>query len=419
MAQPAAPGDAAAAAAAPAPEPPGERTPLVGGTERPASLLQRFEERFVTSPFLKKLETTFLEAYSTSPHCTLEDGVVVDYEPYKLASLRNLSAVKGTVLLDPLLLVEMVILTLLFLLAAVPLLLYQLLGQNDSAHYVHEKLQAQESNIRKFSMIMTMLAAFLLSLYMGIMVGRWWTIRTAGVGAIKAAAADLQMFVSQFVTRDEEVLSAIRRYARASLRLIFLWRRQLLENEKEMEVNLVDTGILTKDELALLTSSKWNHNLYESIWAWEVSIIETLHQEGLIKGEQMLMMLLQKCCDGRAGVQTIVTHLAVKVPMQYVHLLGFIVKLHNLIVAGLMGICFSVALKERNVIICLQLYGRTLLMPFLFNAILTICAELSDPFDGGAGDFPQKRYDAGIEKDARSLTIAGQHLPAWLEERKG
>merc|ERR1719359_2245716 len=103
--------------------------------------------------------------------------------------------------------------------------------------------------------------------------------------------------------------------------------------------------------------------------------------------------------------------------MQYVHLLGFIVKLHNLVLAVAMGILFSSALKQRNVIVCLQLYGRTLLMPFLFNSILLINAELSDPFDGGTADYPYLKYDKGFDVDGTSFLEAGANLPAWLEDR--
>merc|ERR1740117_1126043 len=81
-----------------------------------------------------------------------------------------------------------------------------------------------------------------------------------------------------------------------------------------------------------------------------------------------------------------------------------------------MGVLFSSALKERNVIVCLQLYGRSILMPFLFNAILVINAELADPFDGGKGDFPKDKYDKGIQNDVRSFVTAGSRLPPWLAE---
>merc|ERR1719183_2831392 len=89
-------------------------------------------------------------------------------------------------------------------------------------------LREQEPKMRAFAMIMTTLAAFLLSFYTSICVARWWVMRTAGVGGIKAATVDLEWLLYQNVTQEEKYLSAIRRYGRASLVLIFLWRRSEL-----------------------------------------------------------------------------------------------------------------------------------------------------------------------------------------------
>lgn len=374
------------------------------------------------TPVIQKVWTELREAYGGASHCKFENGVVVDYEPYKMASLRTLCMCKGTVLVDPVLLFEQVILTGIFLLAAVPLYALQSdqisWGDKESRVYHYEKLVEQEGPIRKFSMIITSLAALLLSLYTSIMIARWWTIRTQGVGAIKGAATELVLYISQFVTQDEEMLNAIQRYARASLKLIFLWRRMLIADEDVVRADLLSNNILKEEEIDELFSKTWNHNLYESIWCWNVSIVQTLWAEDKIKNPEMLMLLLEKCAEGRAGVALIATHLTTKVPMVYVHLLGFIVKLHNLICALLMGVLFSLAVKERNVLVCVQLFGRTLIMPFLFNAILMINSEISDPFDGQESDFPDHRYDMELKRGTDSMLEAGLHLPTWLQERR-
>jgi len=373
------------------------------------------------TPLITKLRLTLDEAYSMEDSSSFEHGVVTDYEPYKLSTMSVFCACKGTVIQDFALFFELFVLTLVFLAVALPLYAMQSraigLAHGPDRRALFDKLQDQESNIRKFSLIMTMLAAFLLSLYTSLMVSRWWAIRTGGVGAMKAATSDILISVSQFVTKDAQVLDAIGRYTRASLRLLFIWRRGNINDDDTLHKELVEPGILTNDELDLLMSETWNVNLPESIWAWQVSIIRTLYQEGKIQNDQMLVMLLEKCSEGRAGVQLICTHLSTKVPMQYVHLLGFIVKLHNLIVAVLMGVLFSSALKERNVIVCLQLYGRSILLPFLFNAILVINAELSDPFDGGSADFPMFKYDKSFESDAQCFIEAGSKPPSWLDQR--
>jgi len=103
--------------------------------------------------------------------------------------------------------------------------------------------------------------------------------------------------------------------------------------------------------------------------------------------------------------------------MQYVHLLGMLVKVHNLILAVIMGFLFGAAVRNQEIIICLQLAGRTLILPLLFNAILLINAELSDPFDGHPTDFPGNALSAGLEKDANSLVKAYHNMPEWMARR--
>jgi len=369
-------------------------------------------------PMFASLKDRWAEAYSIrTSHATIEEGRVgmhvVDYEPVKLSTFRAFCAVSGTVLEDPVLFTEQMILTCIFFMCAAPVY-YAFNAKTETAGTsVNHWLDSQEAKMRAFSTIITALAAFLLSFYTSITVNRWWTIRTAGVGAIKAAVMELEMFVHQLVTEDEEVLSAIRRYGRASLALIFLWRRGDMANMKQ---DLTSRDILTEEECDKLL--EFNHNLHESIWMWQAGIISMLNDEGKVKSPPFLCFLLSRVSQGRTGVQVIATHLSVKVPMQYVHLLGFMVKIHNLVIAVLMGILFGAAVRDGQIIICTQLFGRTLVLPLLFNAILLINAELSDPFDGGTSDFPGCKYDKAIENDGKANINAANAMPAFISKRR-
>merc|ERR1719456_426608 len=144
-----------------------------------------------------------------------------------------------------------------------------------------------------------------------------------------------------------------------------------------------------------------------------------LYKEGKLKSDQIFNMLLQRCTKGREAVQCVHTHLAVRIPMQYVHLLGLLVKMHNTVLAMIMGILFGAAVRNNAWIVCTQLFGRTLILPFLFNAILLINAELSDPFDGGETDFPGMTYQAALEKDSKGIIAATKNMPPWLRKRYG
>jgi len=363
-------------------------------------------------------------AFSTDDHAKFTQSfdkshdVLVDYAPLKFSTFRVLFACRGTVLTNPVLLFEQIIVTLLFVSMAVPCYIYFSRDLAENRHgeelSLRKWLNAQEAKMRAFAMIMTLLASMLLSFYTSIAVGRWWTIRTGGVGGIKAATVELEMFISTLVTQEEQVLSAIRRYGRTSLMLIFLWRGEKMSKLREV---LVRPDLLTEHEADQLLS--WNHNLHETIWGWQTGIVQMLYKEGKIHSDPLYGMLLDRCSGGRAAVQLTATHLSVRIPMQYVHLLGWLVKLHNTVLATIMGLLFGAALRKAEVIICIQLFGRTLILPVLFNAILLINAELSDPFDGGSTDFPGALYEKTLEKDGMGMVSARQNMPEWVTVRSG
>merc|ERR1719333_1970858 len=191
---------------------------------------------------------------------------------------------------SPVLLVEQLILIGIFLACCAPVYVF---FKDDVGHggggkmselSVRRFIANQEPKMRAFSLIMTGLAAFLLSFYTSIIVTRWWSMRTGGVGGIKAATVDLELLLYQSVTQDKGVLSAVRRYGRTSLFLIFMWRREQTKDNEELKRNLIERDLLDENEAAQLL--KWNkHCLHETIWAWQMAIVNKLKQDGKIKSD--------------------------------------------------------------------------------------------------------------------------------------
>lgn len=339
--------------------------------------------------------------------------VTTDYQPLKFSTFRVFTSIKGTVLQDPVIFTEQFMITLIFVACAFPVYIWfnkdAGIGQGDES--MRKWLAEQETRMREFAMIMTVLASLLLSFYSAMAVTRWWVIRTGGVGGIKQATMELTLNISQCVTQEAQVLDAVRRYSRASLVLVYMWRRKALDQKQY----LVQLEILTQQEVDQL--KKWDHCLHETIWAWQTAIVCALWQERKFKSDQCFRSCLEACSEGRKAIQVIHTHLAVKIPMQYIHLLGLLVKMHNFVLSIIMGSLFGAAVRNGETIICIQLAGRTLLLPLLFNAILLINAELSDPFVGNPTDFPGLMYQNGLEKDGSGIVQAGQNMPDWLAKR--
>lgn len=362
-------------------------------------------------------------AYGNAPHGTFtkspvpgdNDEFLTDYQPLKLSSSRVFCLSRGTMFHNPVLFVEQALIVAVFFGFAGFVYFYFKVEVDKPGKDVSvaKFLREQENKMRAFAAIMTGLATFLLSFYTAITVGRWWTMRTAGVGAIKTATVDLQLLLAQHCPQEDRALAAVQRYGRASLMLIFLWRSGELKNLKKM---LTERRVLEESECDLLLSSS-RHCLHETIWSWQTAIVASLRRQGKIESDRLFAELLQKCQDGRAAAQCIHTHLVVRVPFQYVHLLGLIVKMHNMIIAIIMGTLFGAAYRNGYTILCVQLFGRVLILPFLFNAILLINCDLADPFNGGEADFPVEIYQANIGKDCAGIVNVSNNLPALLQDK--
>jgi predicted membrane chloride channel (bestrophin family) len=219
-------------------------------------------------------------------------------------------------------------------------------------------------------------------------------------------------------TRDEKILSAVRRYSRASLMIIFLKRRHGAQELKSRLGSLSDWGVLTEDEVEKLRA--YNNNLAESIWTWNVNIVTQLYQQGLIKTEWQYTYILDRAMLGRSGAALIGAQMGTPIPFQYVHLLSFLVKLHNLMLAVVFGAFWGYDLGTGNAheLASFQVIGRVMLVPFLYNSLLIINETLADPFGNDINDFPMTKYEKGIESDGASYVEAGAHLPGLLSSKR-
>ncbi|CAK0793046.1 unnamed protein product [Prorocentrum cordatum] len=170
---------------------------------------------------------------------------------------------------------------------------------------------------------------------------------------------------------------------------------------------LVNLNVLTEEEVSKLR--EYEKNLAESIWTWVARIVRNLHRKGDIKSDIMLNFVLEKVAKGRGGAALIGAQMATPIPLPYVHLLGLLVKLHNYCLALCTGYLLAVDSSKWPELTVIAFF-----VPFLYNSLLLINAELADPFDGGVNDFPMERYELAMESDGRSYLQAGLHTPEWM-----
>lgn len=327
------------------------------------------------------------------------------WRSHRLSTLQVFTYTTGTVFTHPVLWVEQFVTTFIFFTVTCCIVYY------PPANY-DNWVNTTEGNIQSFTTLLSALAGFLLSFYVTLCINRWWDLRINGVGKIWDATSELNLFISRCATDEEdELLLAIRRYARASLLLICIQHKDKELIFKELE----QTGLLHRDELEKLTQMT---NVAECIWTWITEIVTMLHKEGKIKEAPLYTFLLGKCNDGRSAAARIAGFLSTHIPLIYVHLLCYMVKLHNLLLALLLAMLGSSHFMQGRWFLFVQVVGRIFLMPLVYNSILLICELLQDPFEGDLGDFPLGEYLDEVDSKAAGYVLAGKLLPDLLKKRR-
>jgi predicted membrane chloride channel (bestrophin family) len=320
---------------------------------------------------------------------------VTGYDALRLSSSMLFFTVKGTVFTNCILWAETLLLLTIFAIT----------------NRVFAWLDIHQEDIMKgvepFVGRISTLAAFLIGFYTSATMARWWTIRTQGIGKTWGAMRQLTFWMSEIVTRDAEIHAAVRRYARASMAIAFFEHRKGPMDDK-LEA-LTKHGFLTEEERDNILTVGANHSKVP--WSWIAAIVEGLNKNGSMGCDNTYAFLMSAVSDGRNGLEVIGTYLGTPIPLPYVHLLGFLVKLHNIFLA----LCYAYTSADCG---CDYLFYtlKVLLIPFLYNALLLINAELSNPLDGQVNDFPLGVYEKAMETEGKAFYEAANHRPDWIEK---
>lgn len=347
------------------------------------------------------------------PHVHTEMGYDTEqfykYESAQFITMRVLILMKGTVLMSGVLWIEQLLTMGLF--GSVLLVFWKSKFMSEEAV---EEFREEEGDIRNFCGTLSELAALLLAFLVSLRIGKWWNLRM-NIQQMTQANAQLQLLISQFCTRDRDVMSSISRYIRAAMMMIFIKNRGYAH---DLDV-LVTRGVLTEEELEGLRAMKSHGvDMDKCLWTWIAQIIKKLLENGFITSDTLYQSILQTADSFVKGWYSIDTELNTQIPMKYVHLLGWVVKVHNLVVASLMGVVAGLCMFRGQKIMMVQACIRVFIMSFVYNAILIIDQELGNPFCGNNSGFAMEDFDHRIKNHMSVIVEAGDHLPAWMETWK-
>lgn len=283
------------------------------------------------------------------------------------------------------------------------------------------ELVGKESAIRAFIAMFSTLIGLLLSFYTALNLGRWWQMRM-GVEQVQEGCKKLVVMMYTGVTENAMLLDNINRYARASLYLIFA-TSQYQEGQEAPVDKAVAMDLLTPEEKEKLVKlSPYNSFVHaETLWVWLAKAVTMCHDQGLTKGPPHYCALMAAIDQGRHGITMIQAHLETPIPFGYVHMLCMMVQLHNFIMTVLMALtCVKNSGGEKGMqpVSMFRTAFRAFFMPFLYNAILILNAQVSDPFSGDDGDFDWNNYDVSIKLSTKAFAKASEHLPDWVSKEK-
>lgn len=322
----------------------------------------------------------------------------------RLTTVRALALLRGTIFHNRLMVTEQIVV---LLLACVVATVAGLISS------VREHLVDIETVASTLLPTLSWSVTLFLGTYLGLSVGRWWRLRTAGIGTAWAGMLSLVSVIGQCVTQEKWVLSAIERYARASLQFIFLKRRGV----EDPLGTLRRRGLLLEEEV-LAMGDEMDACLSECFWVFTAGILADLWREGKISSPALYQELLLKADTARTAIVTINAQLGTPVPFQYVHLLSVLVKVHNLALGLCNGALASVFLAEGRYVMMVATLLRSQLMSCVFTSVLLMSQELQFPFDGYASDFPMLKYDTRQRIGATKYGEVSKTWPKVLKALK-
>jgi len=363
-----------------------------------------------------KLHTPVIEAYGLlndeERGIAMANGIHEPYDVNHFVTVKVFGKLNGTVFTSSVLWKET------FLMAAMYWIIFGLFiydRMDDFSSFV-----GKESSIRAFLSMFSTLIGLLLSFYTALNLGRWWQMRMA-VDKIIAGSDRLTVMLCQ-ITQDKEVLQHINRYARASLFIVFA-QNQEEPGKADPRTQAVQQGLLTQEEVEKL--ELLSHKPFvqaETLWVWIANVVTRFHNQGLSKGAPHYCSLMAAVEESRSGIECIQTFLETPIPIGYVHLLCLMVKLHNVILTLLMSMATVKNAGGRGGFQAVGVFRtafRAFFMPFLYNAILILNSEVTNPFGGDPGDFEFANYDVHMAVAGKACAGAIDNAPKWITKIPG
>lgn len=269
--------------------------------------------------------------------------------------------------------------------------------------------------IRTLSSTLNRFMPFIFAMYLNVVFGRWWTMRTQGLGSMWQAVDDLGVILASHCPGDhfKEQRGAMLRYGMLSQALIYHTARKDLNLE-----TLVEDGLLAETERHVLQGAVGS--MPQTVWVWILDLWKSLHTNGHIEW-WVLQEAQDLVVEGRRSVKVALTYVTCQIPFGWVHLMTLMVNITILVlvvktavvaakdIADMRAGAWPCSLDADRGFVCntdfrdevalMSQLVQLFIVPFLFLAFLEFTNELSNPYGEDPHDFPRNVYMTGMRNE--------------------
>lgn len=280
--------------------------------------------------------------------------------------------------------------------------------------YGFGRLAAPENikTLEHISGYFSFVVAILLGMYVSTGAARWWDMRNGCLGGLWSAINDVILLLSTRCRSkdDRPMKEKILRLCLLSHRLLYAKARHK-ESPEDLQ-GIVNSGLMTPDEAAALNGETAKAQI---VWVWISMIFIEMKKSGKID-HWFLTKLELLCSKANTSILAVFSYVHTQIPFTYVHLLVTNVILSNLLLVTKCGFVIGGAEIHRptNHFLLMAQMLESIIVPFMYHAILGLVGELENPFGTDEVDFPCLSYHVVIRNECETYIRKGESIPDSL-----
>jgi len=246
-------------------------------------------------------------------------------------------------------------------------------------------------------LIFASLVAFLLGLFLSTTFSRWWACREK-LGVVMNNSAYLTMLLTNFVTMEEAPQQTARniiRWMNLAHALIYKHANKDFDYEDIMKDQLI-----TSEEMKKLDTYG---NLPVMVLGWCMNGLRELISENKLGPVSAISPCINCVGACTMATQELLAFVNTQMPYAYLHLLGFMTKIHLIFIIFYGGGIIASGIHDE--IWTRIIFGYTVIIAnnIIYEGLLHIHSMLGNPIGNDTGDFPKHVYMANTRAICTNL----------------